>query len=151
MSSRLCIFSSVLLIASAGPVAAQAPSPLNLVRAIREARMPDLALEYLKDIENSPMPENDKKAIALERAKCLLDSAEDEPDEGTRTSMVAEAKERFSEFLIKNPSHPRASEASIALAKLISIDAKTQLNRARRIEVGDDEKLKEEQDRKSVV
>ena len=111
--------------------------------------MPDLALEYLKEIENSPLPEDDKKAISLERAKCLLDSAEDEPDEGTRTSMVGEAKDGFRDFLLQFPNHPRSSEASIALARLTAIDAKTQLNKARRIEVGDDEKLREEQRKES--
>src|SRR5580704_15849316 len=78
MSSRLWFWSAVVFLATAGPVGAQAPSPLDLVRGIREAGMPDLALEYLKEIENSPMSEEDKKAIFLERAKCLLDSAEDE-------------------------------------------------------------------------
>lgn len=149
MSSRLWLISLAILLASTGPVSAQPPSPLELVRGIREAGMPDLALEYLKEIENQPMSENDKKAIGLERAKCLLDSAESEPDEGTRTSMVGEAKERLNEFVNKNPTHPRVAEASIALARLISIDAKTQLNRAKRIEVGDDGELKKLQAKES--
>jgi tetratricopeptide (TPR) repeat protein len=145
MSFRLWVLSVVLALVVAAPVAAQAPSPLDLVRGMREAGMSDLAMEYLKEIENKPISENDKKAISLERARCLLDLAEVEPDESTRTSMIGEAKEGFSDFLLKNPSHPRASEASIALARLTSIEAKSQLNRARRIEVGDDDKLKTQQ------
>src|SRR5580698_8996488 len=150
MSSRLWLCSTVVFLATTGSVAAQAPSPLDLARGIREAGMPDLALEYLKDLENAPLSEGDKQAISLERAKCNLDAAEDEPDEGTRTSMVGEAKDGFREFLSKYPSHPRAAEASIALARLTSIDAKTQLNKARRIEVGEDNQaLKDERDKES--
>jgi tetratricopeptide (TPR) repeat protein len=107
--------------------------------------MSDLGLEYLKEIENQPLSENDKKAIPLERAKCLLEAAEDEADEGTRTGLVAEAKEGFNDFLNKSGNHPRASEASLALARLASIEAKTQLNKARRIDPGDDEDLKKQQ------
>jgi hypothetical protein len=151
MSSRLWFWSSIVLLAASGPVSAQAPSPLELARGIRESGMPDLALEYLREIENSPLSEDDKKAISLERAKCLLDSAEDEPDEGTRTSMVGEAKDGFRDFLSRNPNHPRAAEASIALARLTSIDAKIQLNRAKRIEVGDDTDLKKKQTEESAA
>jgi hypothetical protein len=151
MSSRLWFWSATVFLASAAPISAQAPSPLELARGIREAGMPDLALEYLKEIENSPLSDDDKKAIPLERAKCQLDSAEDEPDEGTRTSMVGEAKDGFRDFLNRNPNHPRAAEASIALAKLTSIDAKIQLNRAKRIEVGDDTELKKKQEEESAA
>src|SRR5262249_14926118 len=113
----------------------QPPSPLELVRGIREAGMPDLALEYLRDIENKPLSDNDKQAILLERARCLLDTADAEPDEGTRASMIGEAKEAFNEFLVKHANHPRASEASLALARLTSLEAKAQLNRARRMDI----------------
>src|SRR5580698_10165798 len=112
MSSRLWFWCAVVFLAAAAPVSAQSPSPLDLARGIREAGMPDLALEYLKEIENAPLPDDAKRAINLERAKCLLEAAEDEPDEGTRTSMVGEAKDGFRDFLVKNPNHPRASEAS---------------------------------------
>ena len=151
MSFRLWLASAFMSLLLAGPSAAQAPSKLDLVRGLREAGMSDLALEYLKEIENKPLPEADKQAIPLERAKCLLDSAEDEPDEGTRTSMVAEAKEGFNDFLVKSPKHPRSSEASLALARLTAIEAKAQLNRARRIEVGDDTNAKELREKESAA
>lgn len=128
----------------AGPAAAQPPSPLELVRGVREAGMPDLALEYLRDIEKDAegkfkgrLTAGDKAAIPLERARCLLDAAADEPDEGTRTSLIGEAKEGFSNFLALHGGHPRASEASLALAKLTALEAKAQLNRARRMDIPD--------------
>ncbi len=140
MSSRSWFWSAALVLLTAGPLLAQGTqppplSPLDLVRGLREAGMVDLAIEYLREIENQPLSDNDKKAIPLERARCLLDAADDEPDEGTRTSMIGEARDAFNEFLVKNPNHPRASEASLAVARLISVEAKAQLNRARRMEV----------------
>jgi hypothetical protein len=139
MSSRSSFWAAFLVFAVAAPASAQptpagAPSPLLLVQGIREAGMPELALEYLKEVEPKLTPE-DRVLLPLERAKCVLSAAEDEPDEGTRTSMIGEAKEGFNAFLIASGKHPRASEASLALARLTSIEAKAQLNRGRRMEV----------------
>ncbi|MCE9567877.1 MAG: hypothetical protein K8U57_38245 [Planctomycetes bacterium] len=134
MSSRQLFWSAAILFATAGPAAAQAPSPLELVGGIREAGFPELALEYLKEIEPR-LNATEKSMLPLERAKCLLESAEDEPDEGTRTSMINEAKVAFDNFLATSANHPRASEASLALAKLTQVEAKSQLNRARRMDV----------------
>src|SRR5207245_2574350 len=97
-----------------------------------------------KDLENAPIADADKAIIPLERAKCQLEAADDEPDEAARASLVAEATVGFREFLSANPNHPRVAEASIALARLKSIEAKTQLIRAKRIEVpSEDGKEKE--------
>ncbi len=134
MSSRSWFWSAALVFATAGPAAAQAPSPLDLAPGIREAGFPDLALEYLKEIEPK-LSAAEKAMLPLERAKCLLEAAEEEPDEGTRTSMVNEAKVAFDNFLATSANHPRAAEASLALAKLTSVEAKAQLNRARRMDV----------------
>jgi hypothetical protein len=105
-----------------------------LVEGIRDAGMPDLALEYLEEVEGKLSP-RDKVLVPLERARCLLDAAESEPDEGTRTGMIAEAKEGFNAFVLAAPKHPRGSEASLALARLTSIEARAQLNRGRRLDV----------------
>ncbi len=151
MSSRSWFWAVAFVLAASGPAAAQAPSPLELVRGLRESGMPDLALDYLKEIEGK-LTDTDKAAVPLERAKCLLESAEVEPDEGTRTSMVGEAKEGFNTFLASSANHPRASEASLALARLASIEAKAQLNRGRRMEVppkddpGYDEAIKKQRE-----
>lgn len=120
--------------ADAQPPAASS-SPLDLVKGLRDQGMSDLALEYLKDLETSPaLPAAAKAMIPLEKAKCQLEAAEDEPDEAARGSLVAEATIGFREFLSRNPKHPRAAEAAIALARLKSIEAKTQLIRANRID-----------------
>ncbi|VTU02547.1 unnamed protein product [Gemmataceae bacterium] len=134
MSSRPWIVAALILLGTAAPAAAQPPSPLDLVGGIREAGLADLALEYLREVEPR-LNTADKQVLPLERAKCLLEASEEEPDEGTRTSMVNEAKVAFDNFLSTAASHPRAAEASMALARLTSVEAKAQLNRARRMDV----------------
>jgi hypothetical protein len=111
------------------------PNPLDLVRGLREEGMADLALEYLDELGKKPQPPAVQAEIPLERARCLLDAADDEPDEGSRLSLVGEAKEAFQTFLKANPKHPRAAEAYLALARLTSLEAKAQLIKARRIDV----------------
>lgn len=120
---------------TAAPAAAQPPSPLELVRGLRENGQVDLAVEYLKDVEKLPLTDDDKAALLLERAKCLLDASEDEPDEGTRVGMIAQAKEGLNTFVSRYPKHPRAVEGLLSVAKLTSLDAKELLSRARKMDI----------------
>jgi hypothetical protein len=136
MSSRAWTLSAAVLLAAAAPAAAQPPSPMELARGIRESGMPDLALEYLAELEQGKkLSAADLVVLPLERARCLLDAADDEPDEGTRAGMVNAAKVGFNTFLAASANHPRAAEASLSLARLTAIEAKAQLNRARRMDV----------------
>jgi hypothetical protein len=122
-------------------IATGLPSPLELVRGLREQGMSDLALEYLKDLEaRANLPATDRAALPMERAKCQLEAADEEADETVRSGLIAEAKQGFEAFLKGNASHPRAAEASIALARLVSLEAKAQLLRARRAEDTETEK-----------
>ena len=115
-----------------------AANPLDLVRGLRDHGMADLALELLKDLEKKPGSPAEKAEIPLERARCLLEAADDEPDEGTRTSLIGEAKDGFTAFLLANPDHPRGDEAALALARLAALDAKAQLSKARKVELPDE-------------
>ncbi|MDB5305871.1 MAG: hypothetical protein JWO38_73 [Gemmataceae bacterium] len=118
------------------PLADGPPNSLDLVRGLREQGMADLGLEYLQDLDKKPgVPAAVKDEIPLERAKCQLDAADDEPDEGTRITLVNEAKEGFHTFLKNAPTHRRAPEAHLALARLSSLEAKAQLTRSRRVDV----------------
>lgn len=124
--------------AAAQPPADAGPDPIDLVRGLRESGMSDLALEYLTDLDKKPgVSEAVKLQLPLEKAKCQLEAAVDEPDEGTRISLVGEAKEGFLTFVrnAKNASHPRMPEAFLSLARLSSLDAKAQLAKARRMDV----------------
>ena len=122
---RSWFWSAALLLVSSAPSSAQPPSPLELVRGLREHGHLELAMEYLKEIEHQPLSADDKAAIVLERAKCLLEASESEPDEATRQGMVAEAKEGLNKFLIDYPKHPRMVEALLTNAKLTSMDARS--------------------------
>lgn len=125
--------------AAAQPPAADAgPDPIDLVRGLRENGMSDLALDYLADLDKKPnIPDPVKLLLPLERAKCQLEAAVDEPDEGTRISLVGEAKEGFLTFVRnpKNAGHSRLPEAFLSLARLSSLDAKAQLAKARRMDI----------------
>jgi len=133
------LFAVALCALFAVPAAAQPPSPVELVRGLRENGQTDLALEYIKELERTPLGDEDKAALVLERAKCQLEASEDEPDEGTRLGMIAEAKEALSAFLVKYPKHPRAVEALLAQAKLLTLDAREQLNTARRMDIPEED------------
>lgn len=144
-SYRSWFWSLAVVVLATGPVSAQPPSPVELVRGLRENGQVDLALEYLKDLESKPLSAEDKAAVSLERAKCLLEASEDEPDEGTRVGMVGVAKEALNTFLNTAPNHPRRVEGLLTQAKLTALDAREQLNRARRIDVPPVSENKEEE------
>ena len=156
------LWAAALVVLSAGPVSAQPPSPVELVRALRESGQVDLALKALDALEGKPLPPedpdaklnifqgralspDDRAAAGLERAKCLLEASEDEPDEGNRVGMVTVAKEALGTFLRTAPNHPRRVEGVLVDAKLTALDAREQLNRARRIDVPPVGETKEEE------
>lgn len=137
---RVALWAAALVLAgsagSAGPAAAQAPSPLDLVRGLREAGMPDLALEYLREVERSNPSGEVKTVLPLERAWVQLRLAEDEEDEGAKDAAIAGARAAFDAFLAAHPTHPRAAEASVALARVIALRASTRLGRVGRLPEG---------------
>ncbi|MDY3561186.1 hypothetical protein R5W23_002448 [Gemmata sp. JC673] len=141
LSPRPWLGAVALAAALAGPAAAQPPGPLELARGLRENGQLELAVEYLKEVEGKPLSGDDKAALLLERSKCLLEASEEEPDEGTRQGMIAQAKEGLNAFVQNHPKHPRAVEGLLSVARLTSLDAKEVLSRARKMEVppaGDD-------------
>nr|MCU0703059.1 hypothetical protein [Fimbriiglobus sp.] len=119
----------------AAPVFAQEllpPSPVDLVRGLREGGMADLGLEYLADLAKVASPEV-AKVLPLERAKCRLDMARTESDDTLRAALVSEAKREFDAFVKGNSGHPRLPEAAVALAQLQTLEGKGQLQRAARL------------------
>jgi hypothetical protein len=130
--SRAVLWSAALLFAAA-PALAQAPNPLDLVRGLREHGLHDLALEYLKEIEKGNPSGEIRTTLPLERAKVHLQLAEQEGDEGAKDAAIAQAKAEFQTFLKDNAKHPRAPEASVALARVIALQANTQLGRVGRL------------------
>ncbi len=114
---------------------ADAPNPFDLVQGLRENGMSDLAIEYLDELGKKNPTAEMKILIPLESAKTRLLLAQQESDESVRDTAIALAKQDFGLFLLDHGKHPRAAEASLALARVLSLQAKTALNRASRIEV----------------
>lgn len=113
---------------------AEPPSPFELVHGLRQSGRADLAMEYLREIEKR-LSDEDRKALALEQALCLLASAREESEEGKRESVLGEARLRLVQFLQSQGNHPRAVEANLALADVFAVQAQTQLSRSLRIEI----------------
>ncbi len=112
------------------------PNPLELVRGLRQEGLSDLAVELIGELATKPgVPPAVKAELPLERARCLLDAADDEPDEATRLSLIGEAKDGFATFLKTSAAHPRAAEAYLALARLTALEAKAQVAKSKRIEI----------------
>ncbi|MCE9532684.1 MAG: hypothetical protein K8T89_16425 [Planctomycetes bacterium] len=116
------------------PLSAQtsARPHLDLVRGLRKENMPDLALQYLDQLKTSTSDPEILKVINLEYARTRLDLAADENDEAKRSALIAQAKRDIETFLKASPDHPQAPQANVELARLISVQGKSLIRKARR-------------------
>lgn len=131
-------FAACLLIFLALP--ARAADPLDLARGLREIGQPDLAMEYLDELEKANPPAAIRLLLPLERAQTLLSLAEQEADESVRRAGLRRARGEFESFAKQNPKHPRTSEAQLALARVTAAEAMMELSRSRRSPAGDAER-----------
>ena len=125
------------LLAASPPAVALAapPSPLDLVRGLRDNGLADLAVERLDDLAKSTtLAPADAKIVPIESARTKLAMAAAEANEGRRTQMLSEAGKAFDEFLKNDKDHPLAAQIAVERARLESMAAKAELNKARRVE-----------------
>ncbi|HET6575556.1 MAG TPA: hypothetical protein VFG68_18275 [Fimbriiglobus sp.] len=122
-----------VLALSAAPAAAQPGDPLDLARGLRDNGLADLALEYLDRVAAGKPSPALKALLPLERALARLDLAADETDDARRDALIARAKTEFEQFLSTQPNHPRRAEAAVALARVVSAQAKSTLSRSNKI------------------
>ncbi len=115
---------------------AQSPNPIDLVQGLRENGLSDLALDYLIEQQKKNPTGDLKVVLPLELAKTRLLLAQTESDAAVRDGIIAGAKKEFDAFLKNHPTHPRSAEASLALARVVSLQAKALLSRAYRIDTG---------------
>ena len=104
MTSRLGWVACTSLL-FAPPAFADTPSPLDLVRGLRENQLPDLALEYLAEIEAKSPAKDVLVVVPLERAKVQLVVAQTDPDEAVRDAALSSAKGQFQKFLREQAIH----------------------------------------------
>src|SRR4051812_41876696 len=114
---------------------AQDPSPdyrddLRFVESLRARGDNDLALEFLQRLAKDP-PKDLAKELPLEFAKTRLRVASEEPDMTKRLALYKQARDDFAKFISANPGHPRIPEASFDIARVLNMQGKTELNRAR--------------------
>ena len=134
-----------VLALSAAPVAAQPGDPLDLARGLRDNGLADLAVEYLDRVAaGTPSPAL-AALLPLERAQARLDLAGDEADDAKRDALIAKAKAEFEQFLATQSNHPRRAEAAVALARVVSAQAKSVLSRSNKL--ADDAQRKAERAR----
>lgn len=121
---------------AAVPALADLPSPLELVRGLRQAGLIDLAVQRLEELKANPkgLAPEDVKLIPLELARIRLEEASRESDDSRRTTLIARAKASFDEFIKQNPTHPMAAQANVEIARLLALQAKGQLSKANRQE-----------------
>jgi hypothetical protein len=118
---------------------AQLASPLELVRALRQNGLVDLAVQRLEELKANPAligPE-EAKLIPLELARIRLEEASRETEDSRRATLIGQAKASFDEFIKENPTHPMAAQANVEIARLLALQAKSQLSRANRQETNE--------------
>jgi hypothetical protein len=114
-----------------GWLVAAEPPHLQFVQGLRERNLPDLALEYLLKLSVKPPPEL-ADVLPLELGKTRVDLANREADAGRKMAYFLQARGEFEDFVKKNPDHPLAAQANLEIAKVIGMQGRAQLSRARR-------------------
>lgn len=133
---RRAILALGLSLAFAAPSVAQLPSPLELVRALRQHGLVDLAVQRLEELKANPalISPAEAKLIPLELARIRLEEASRESDDSRRVTLIGQARASFDEFIRENPTHPMAAQANVEIARLLALQAKGQLSRGNRQE-----------------
>ena len=113
---------------------------LDLVRGLRKESMPDLALKYLDQLSGEKPDPGIEIMLPLEYARTWLDLAAIENEEGKRSALISQAKRKLEVFIAANPKHQLAPQANVELARLLSVQGKTLIRKARRLEDKNEQK-----------
>src|SRR4051812_29320339 len=111
-------------------------TPLKLVRKLRAAGLVDLAVMRLEELKTKPglLDKDDQALIPFELAKIRPEEASRETDDSRRAGLIGQARTSFRDFIAADPKNPMAAEAQVELAHLSSLQAKSQLSKANRVE-----------------
>ncbi|MFN4258482.1 MAG: hypothetical protein ACK4RK_04240 [Gemmataceae bacterium] len=125
----------ILVVGFAPLVAARADAlpHMEFVQGLRDNRYPDLALEYLQNMSKNPPPEL-AVILPLEIAKTRLEIASLASDPSEQLTLYAQARKEFEDFVQKNGAHPLAANANFEIARIIGLQGKAQLTKARQQE-----------------
>lgn len=114
---------------------------LEFLAGLRRENMPDLAFQYLNELKASNPSKEIADILPLEYARTYIDLAGDENDENKRATQMSNAKRELENFLKANAKHELAPQANVELARLYSVQGRTMIRKAGRIE----DKAKEEE------
>lgn len=114
---------------------------MDFLAGLRRENMPDLAFQYLNELKASNPPPEIAVILPLEYARTYIDLAGDETDENKRAAQMSNAKRELENFLKASPNHELAPQANVELARLYSVQGRTQIRKASRLE----DKAKEEE------
>ena len=103
----------------------------RFLQALRDAGLHDMAVEYLQQMETSPLAGEDfRSRVPFELAQTLLRSARETPDNDHRLRQLEQATRHLKEFLTANPEHAEASAARAALRSVGQEKARLAMNAA---------------------
>ncbi|MCS6852592.1 MAG: hypothetical protein NZ700_15660 [Gemmataceae bacterium] len=129
---RLVVGLLVIGLVVAGLTVAEAEEPhLDFVRGLREKGYADLALEYLQLLGQKASKEI-AQVLPLEIAKTRLALAVQESSQAARNALYAQVRAELDKFIKDNPKHPLVSSANLEIARVVSMQGKALLSRAKR-------------------
>jgi hypothetical protein len=124
---------AIAFLAAAAPASAEEPH-LEMIRGLRAAGEPELAIQYIEEQLPKNLPPQLAQVIALELARTRVEVARAEGEEGKRLALFAAARAEFEKFLAANPKHELAPQARFEIARLVAAQGKELVNRSRRVE-----------------
>lgn len=108
---------------------------LEFVRGLRAEGLPDLALDYLTVLsKKKDLPKDVVTILPIELAKTLIELAATETNASRRSTLYERSQAQLQKFIKDNESLPQASEARLDLARIVSLQAGAQLNKAQQEE-----------------
>jgi hypothetical protein len=124
----LCWGSAAMLAWTCAPAALGKEPVQEFLEGLRQRKYFDTAEEYLETLRNNPNIEAEIKAlIPYEQGRILIDSSKTNRDIAARLTALDGARDRFKEFLDKNPQHAMAGEARLQLGQVLVERGKTAL------------------------
>ena len=121
----------------------------NFLNGLRQRSYYDIALDYLDSMRNSPLlSEEQKQMIPFEEARTSLEASRSERDPVNRDKMLDIARDKFKDFVAKNPSHPQAPGAETQLGAVLVERGRSKVEQALRPEFEKNKKQLLEEARK---
>ncbi|MFO0869792.1 MAG: EF-hand domain-containing protein [Pirellulales bacterium] len=126
--------------------AATAAEPAaEFLRALRDADLYDLAIDYLDQMANSPLVAAQfKEAIPYERGVTLMEGARHQKDFSLREKQLDAAQVALDQFVKQFPNHAMAFSAKSELGNLLVERANLKMDRTKRPVEPQKDKLKTE-------